>query len=397
MSLDAITQTAGRLLRGIGSHAPRDIQADASPTPSPNPSPTPPPTTSPPPADSPAGPPAPTSSPKPGPAPLPPMSTDEEKAADQAARQALADDPAALERYEQMLGNDLFQRPDAGYPGEDNDPGPAARARISIMNQISHFPETRVIDNLDQMSQRGWFNDLSPEDKQRATRLVAYASSDATPGAAGNTTRRNTIDAMVRNDDPPLKFEDLQGDGGSGITTWGYRSSGGLLGGSSITLNRKTIAASDDPITDGSKDASVTLNTLAHEYNHELRDAGNNASFDYFMNEYRAWYAGHVSEHGHPPTQAEAFERARDLTMTDMYPNLRDVLDGKDHWFDGNDAGEEQAKLVAFMAQMSGLDPASATVDDIRQRSVKDVPAGEALAPRASAGDDPNIIDNHPR
>lgn len=320
------------------------------------------------------------------------MSTPEEQQADTAARASLAGNPDALAKYDALQKNDLFGRHDGGYPGDP--PGAAARARISIMKQIAAFPEARVIDNLDQMSRRDWFDAMSPEDKQRATRLVAYGSSDTVPGGQGNTTRHNTIDAIVRSDDPPLSFADLRKDD-VGVT-WGQHKPGLLGFGESIELNRKLIAASDDPITAGSDDAQLATDTLAHEYNHKIRGGSNESSFDYFMNEYRAWYAGYVSENGHPPSRAEAFDRSRELTMTDLYPSLRDVLDGKDHFLDGNDAGEEQKKLVAFMATLSGLDPATATVDDVRQRSKADVPAGDATVPFSTDGGDPNNIDNHP-
>ena len=259
------------------------------------------------------------------------------------------------------------------------------------MKQVAAFPEARVIDSLDQMSGRDWFNKMSPEDKQRAARLVAFGSSDAVPGGKGNVTRHNTIDAIVRSDDPPISFADLRLDD-AGVT-WGQRRSGAF--GAAIDLNRKLIAASDAPIKAGSVEARLATDTLAHEYNHQIRDGRNESSFDYFMNEYRAWYAGYTAENGHPPSRAEAFDRSRTLTMTDLYPSLRDVLDGKDHPSDGKDAAEEQKKLVAFLATLSGLDPATATVNDIRQRSKSDVPAGNATVPFSTDESDPNNIDNH--
>lgn len=397
MSINEIGSAVARRVRTAlpDLHPADGALADNTPSPLPSPTPTQPaqPTapTEPPKTQAPAQP-APTPSPQPGPAPIAPMSTPEEQQADAAARAALAGDPDALAKYDAMQKNDLFGRHDGGYPGDP--PGEAARARISIMKQIAAFPEGRVIDNLDQMSRRGWFDDMSPEDRQRATRLVAYGSSDTVPGAQGNDTRHNTIDAIVRSDDPPLSFADLRMDD-TGVT-WGQHKPGLLGFGESIELNRKLIAASDDPITAGSTDAQLATDTLAHEYNHKIRGGSNESSFDYFMNEYRAWYAGYVSENGHPPSRTEAFVRSRELTMTDLYPSLRDVLDGKDHFLDGNDAAEEQKKLVAFMAELSGLDPATATVDDIRQRSKADVPAGDATVPFSTDEDDPNNIDNHP-
>lgn len=319
-----------------------------------------------------------------------PMSTDREKQLDGEIRASLANKPAETAAYDRLLESDTFKKP--GFqPYLSDDPGKATQARVALLEQVRNYPEAGVIDNLNRLGGRDWFKDQGFEDQQRSAKVIGFNSSATTPNA--NQTRRNTVDMVLSDKDLQLKWGDLKTpDKNDGSVTYGQAGDRGVLWWKhpEITLNRSLIDAGEGKIDPADTDAlHVAANTLAHEVNHVRTPGGNEKSYGYFMDEYRAWYVGHQAENGKPPTASEAYERMQYLTSSTSggYGNIGKALE---------DEGEpDAANIRAMMAEAMGLDPRTATLADVRDAGKFNNWNGTAPVPRSARDDDPNNLDNH--
>ncbi|TWI29420.1 hypothetical protein [Paracoccus sulfuroxidans] len=255
-------------------------------TPGPTSAPTTGATPAPPPTNAPTAPP----SPSPGPAPVPPdpaMSSPEEQKLDEEVRATLKDKPDELEAYEELLTTSTF-----AYP-------PGKTERIAMLEQIKNYPETKVIEGFGRLGDRAWFAQQSAEDQQRSAKMVAFNLSDTTPNA--NKVRENTMDRVLGSDDVKIDWRGIESETG---TTYGEAGESGMWWWKEkyINLNSDLVPAGPGKIDAGDQDAvHVVANTLAHEINHTITPGGNEQSYSYFMDEYRAWYVGYKAENGEPP------------------------------------------------------------------------------------------------
>ncbi|MDO5621754.1 MAG: hypothetical protein Q4G24_09820 [Paracoccus sp. (in: a-proteobacteria)] len=307
-----------------------------------------------------------------------PLSTPREQELDTQIRTNLADKPDALAAYEDLLETDAFTRTSVGHG--------AADSRVALLEQVQNYPEADVIRDLGRLGEREWFREQSFEDKQRSAKMVAFNVSDTTPG--DNQTRRNTIDRILSSDDVDVGWTSI--DAPKGSVTYGQAGEKGLLWWRKpyIELNSDLVPAGPDKIDPSDGDAvHVVSNTLAHEINHTITPGGNEQSYGYFMDEYRAWYVGYQAENGHPPSARDAYDRASYLTAseTGSYGNI-----GKAFRDEGS---EDQKQIVAFMAQLMGLDPATASFEDVNDFHNFNN-RGPAPAPVPAFSDDPNNLDN---
>ncbi|MFV0382592.1 hypothetical protein [Paracoccus sp. (in: a-proteobacteria)] len=306
------------------------------------------------------------------------MGSAQERQLDKDIQAKLGGNQDAQSAYDNLLKSDLFGKQDSRGSTTNRD------ARIAIMEQVKNYPEKAVIDDLTQMGDRNWFRNQGFEDQQRSAKMIGFNTSETTPNA--NQTRQNTVDRILENDDINLKWEKIESN--PGTTTWG-RAGGDRGKGARIILNNEFVSAGADKIDPGdSKAIKVAVDTLAHEVNHTLTPGGNEQSYAYFMDEYRAWNAGFTATNGHPPTAKQAYDRAYYLTdkTSGSYANIGKAL--------RDDGSDDQKNIVSFMAGLMGLDPATATFDDVRNKD-KFNNDGPALLPVKAKADDPNNIDNH--
>ena len=313
-----------------------------------------------------------------------PMQHQREKDLDAEIRQKLANRQPELDAYERMLKSRAFQKADV-TPIWERDPGQAAQARIALLEQVRNTPEAGVIDNLSRLGDRAWYDRQGFEDQQRTAKVTAYNSSSSTPNA--NDARRNTVNYILSNDKLELNWKNLQH---GTTTTYGQAGDSGILWWQhpEISLNRNTVPAGDGPLKASDRAALRTgVETLAHEVNHLLTPGGNEKSYAYFMDEYRAWYVGYKAQNGHPPSAAEAYERAQYLTTSKgPYDNIAQALDDQSR--------PDSKQIKDFMARLMGLDPATATVTDVKDASKFRGGIGDAAAPVSTGPKDPNNLDN---
>lgn len=307
-----------------------------------------------------------------------PMSSDREKSLDAQIREEVSDDPDALAAYENLLETDLFTRSSLANR--------AAESRVALLEQVKNYPEAEIIDDLGRLGERDWFGEQTFEDKQRSAKMIAFNVSERTPD--NNGTRENTIDRILDSDDVDVGWQSISSD--PGTVTYGRAGEKGMLWWKTdyIYLNRDLVPSGSgkiDPNDD--KAVHVVANTLAHEVNHTITPGGNEQSYGYFMDEYRAWYVGYEAENGHPPSAREAYDRASYLTSSTSgsYGNI-----GKAFRDTGSD---DQKDIVAFMARIMGLDPSDATYDHVNDMNNFDND-GTAPPPVSAFSDDPNNINN---
>lgn len=271
---------------------------------------------------------------------LPRPLTGVEAQLDRQIRQRVAPGSEARGAYALMLGRPLFA------PGRTD--SAAASARRALLEQVKAQPEAGVILNLVRLGETRWFIRQTPADQQRSAKLVAYASSGFAPGGA-NPTRLNTLDQLLAPGMPQLRWADLSVMAGSVPHNL-----------SEIVLDRKQVPAGPAPI--GPQDrAAVKMATesLPHEMNHILHGGGG-TPFRLFTAEYRAYYVGMQAQHGRAPTAYEAWTAVNKLIgpANGGYKSLKAAV--------ADPASPDGQRMIAFAAGVMGLDPASATLAQIR-------------------------------
>jgi len=235
-------------------------------------------------------------------------------------------------------------------------------------------PDVRTIENLTRLVGRDWFQDASVDDQYRSAEVVKIASQDRT----GNPTiANNALDVLLTKDDLTLSWDYMQ--------RYTLGSELGSQTANMITLNARLFPLRDPASPNEAK--QLAKEGLPHEINHVLNSGRVEKSYRYFMDEYRAWYVGFSSFHGHPPSQEDCFGRAWLLvTATEGgYGRIGDAF---------RDTGSaESDNIVRFMARMIGADPNQATNASVLHPGAlsrtESGPAPERVAP-----DDPNNLDD---
>jgi hypothetical protein len=125
-----------------------------------------------------------------------------------------------------------------------------------------------------------------------------------------------------------------------------------------LVLNRKLVKSGDDKLA-GDKAIEIAVYTLPHEVNHPLHTGKPDGSYRHLMDEYRAFYVGHVAHVGSPPSQPQAMLYVHSLVSDDRSSALKAS-------FESN--GVESRKMVAFIGnKILGL-PGQVTVDAINRK-----------------------------
>jgi len=125
-----------------------------------------------------------------------------------------------------------------------------------------------------------------------------------------------------------------------------------------LVLNRKLVKSGNDKLV-GDKAIQIAAYTLPHEVNHALHPVSPNGSYGHLMDDYRAFYVGHVAHLGSPPSQQKANLYVHSLLSDDRSWALKES-------FKKN--GDESRKMVAFIGnKLLGL-PGKVTLDDIDRK-----------------------------
>ncbi|MEM9563264.1 MAG: hypothetical protein AAGA93_11630 [Actinomycetota bacterium] len=193
--------------------------------------------------------------------------------------------------------------------------------REALLRQAANYPTPTAIGNLSRLADHGWFDGMSLDDQQRTAKMIGHLSSHH---IGDRTVIDNTLDHFLA-PDAPYRF-DWDKDG----------TAYGSAGGGEFHLNRRYLDAGDDPVSrsipagiDADDTEHMVLHTVAHEVNHLVNDDRVDDSFEYFMAEYRAYWVGHVSQFGAPPTRGDVEGRVRYLlTASDgAYRHIASAVD----------------------------------------------------------------------
>jgi len=280
----------------------------------------------------------------------------------------------------------------------ENLKGLKASTRIALLSQIENYRDSKlivkVIQNLTLLAER-WSDEFkkgerpSLEDQQRLAKVVAFTSqyipdvpeNKNTLGYDPNLSRKildNTLAFILRHDKlgryrVKVKWDDLNIYG-----RW--------IPDEGLVLNRKLVKSGNDKLV-GDKAIQIAAYTLPHEVNHALHPVSPNGSYGHLMDEYRAFYVGHVAHLGSPPSQQKANLYVHSLLSDDRSWALKES-------FKKN--GDESRKMVAFIGnKLLGL-PGKVTLDDI-DRKLREPDAlsknQPAPIPESVAGG-PNNLDN---
>lgn len=178
--------------------------------------------------------------------------------------------------------------------------GLSAAEKTAVMSQVRNYPDPKVVDNLERLVGKEWFQDYDLGDTQRAAKLIAYMSFPRT--GVDQTIIDNTLEKFLAEDAPyDLELESITAKPGN--ITFGHAS------GDTMTINQDLVSANNGKLESDSYGRKLSLDTIPHEINHLINDDKVAETFDYLNEEYRAWYVGEQASTGSPPTNAEALER----------------------------------------------------------------------------------------
>ncbi len=208
------------------------------------------------------------------------------------------------------------------------------RLRRAVLGQLEHHASQRVALDLGRLLDAPWWTRLPIDDAIRAARVVAHASScaDGAPPEPRALCRRTILDHALASLLPPhgrfaLRFSDLPVDGETVVA-------GLCAPPATVVLNRRMIAAADEPLGQGPGgwvETRVGVSTLAHEIQHLVSRVPPGPTHAAFLDEYRAWYVGFVAEAARPPRRVEALDRCRQLLTSPRYAFARAFGRGSAH------------------------------------------------------------------
>jgi hypothetical protein len=153
-----------------------------------------------------------------------------------------------------------------------------------------------------------------------------------------------------------------------------------------LVLNRKYLQSGNDKLT-GDKAIEIATHTLPHEVNHALHTGEPDGSYRHLMDEYRAWYVGHVAHLGSPPSQQKAIRYVHSLVSAGASPELKES-------FEKNEG--ESRKMVAFIGNKILKLPGKVTVADINRKlnDPKELSKNPPAPIPESVDGGPNNLDN---
>jgi hypothetical protein len=259
-------------------------------------------------------------------------------------------------------------------PFADLDPA----AKTAVLSQIDNYPRTDVTRNIGLALDKDWFQGQSVEDQQRSLKLVAHLTQH---DSGDQAVIDGTLDRFLSPDsDYRLEWKSISASPGN--ITFGYAD------GNTLTLNSDLVDANNNRVG-GGYEADVIENTTAHEVSHLVNGDRTNQTFHYLNEEYRAWYVGHLAEHGQPPSNQEAMDRWEYFLNPDGgYADYSHGTEGS--WFfnvgakDGAlDKPDEARQIFALMSELSGLEVTADNYQDVMAH-----PENWTTDPNAPASDD---------
>lgn len=207
----------------------------------------------------------------------------------------------------------------------------------AVLSQVSNYPDSRSVENLDRLVGKDWFHDFSLSETQQAAKIVAYLSQY---DQGDQTIIGNSLDKFL-DDDAPYAFgfnEHRPGAAGSANADSGI-----------FNFNPNQVTADNGPLAAGETYAAEVV--LPHEVNHLVNGDKVSETYRYFNAEYRANYVDFMAEHGRPPTADEMLGVLHTLLTNPLYTSLANAL---------ANGGQDSDDIVALISDVLGRDDVTA-------------------------------------
>lgn len=217
-----------------------------------------------------------------------------------------------------------------------------AAERTALLSQVRNYPDSRSVENMENLLSKQWFRDFNVGDTQRALKTVAFLAQH---DEGDLEIIQNTLDLFVA-DGAPYRF-DFSESGAYGSVPFSPTDL--------FRINPRFIGADNNPVDVSANSAEfgelrVIGHTFVHEVNHMQnwdRNLSLNSSYG-FHEEYRAFWVGVKAQHGHEPSVADVIDRvAVFVNPGGGYAHLAELLSA---------GGQDAREIAGYLNTILGRD-----------------------------------------
>ena len=217
-----------------------------------------------------------------------------------------------------------------------------AAERTALLSQVRNYPDSRSVENMENLLSKQWFRDFGVGDTQRALKTVAFLAQHE---GGDLEIIQNTLDLFVA-PDAPYRF-DFSESGAYGSVPFSPTDL--------FRINPRFIGADNNPVNTSANSAEfgelrVIGHTFVHEVNHMQnwdRNLSLNSSYG-FHEEYRAFWVGVKAQHGHEPSVADVIDRvAVFVNPGGGYAHLAELLAA---------GGQDAREIAGYLNTILGRD-----------------------------------------
>ena len=257
-----------------------------------------------------------------------------------------------------------------------------AAERTAVLSQVSNYPDSTSVANLDRLLGQEWFQNMSLADQQRTLKTIAYMSTYDNGG--DRTVLDNTLEKLL---EEGYSLEWTTQAPGVGA----HSNPGSKL----VSMNLTDVPADNNAVT--SQSEWQIVNAVPHEINHAIDDVHVSATYDYLAKEYQAYVTGMEAQNGRPVTRAEAVAIWRTLLdKNGIYSESSHGVE-RDWWWDTDgalDKSGEAAQIFDVLSKLTGVTVNQDNYETVMNDPDSWNPPGGADAAPAD-GRPPGNTDNH--
>jgi len=210
--------------------------------------------------------------------------------------------------------------------------------KTAVLSQTANYATPEAVNNIDRLLHKDWFRSESLDDKQRSLKTIGRLSTYA---GGDKHVIDNTLDKLL-GEHSPIKLEWK-----TYPTSARHGTTYGEMGDNVLSLNKGKVPAGNGRIHEDDDSNELSIGTTTHEVNHFVNHDKVSDTFQYFEDEYRAWFTEFKAEHGRPPTNEEAMEQrvAWQLNTDSSYGQ---------HAAAAMKNPKEAAKFYHFLSELTG-------------------------------------------
>ncbi|NLC62038.1 MAG: hypothetical protein GX761_12260 [Gammaproteobacteria bacterium] len=217
-----------------------------------------------------------------------------------------------------------------------------AAERTALLSQVRNYPDSRSVENMENLLSKQWFRDFGVGDTQRALKTVAFLAQH---DDGDLEIIQNTLDLFVA-EGAPYRF-DFSETGAYGSVPFSptdlFRINPRFIGADNNTVNTSANSAEFGELR-------VIGHTFVHEVNHMQnwdRNLSLNSSYG-FHEEYRAFWVGVKAQHGNDPSVADVIDRvAVFVNPGGGYAHLAELLSA---------GGRDAQEIAGYLNTILGRD-----------------------------------------